>query len=226
MSMINTLLQPWFRLMAKQLGKPQGLLARITGKKMNESNQSLYRLTFDAMQLKDKEKVLEIGFGNGKFFPELNARADQMQISGIDISHEMVTEAVKNNSDLFESGFLKVMVGDSNKLPFPDNSFHKIFCINVIYFWETPSEHLEEIYRVLKPGGQIFCGFRPAQTMLQLPFTKYGFRLYDEKEWQAKLEAVNFTQIRSVRQTDPATTMNGKSIRLQSVCMAAKKQIG
>jgi ubiquinone/menaquinone biosynthesis C-methylase UbiE len=220
---MNKLLQPWFRLMAKQLGKPQGLLAQITGNKMNESNQSLYRLTLDAMHLKDKEKVLEIGFGNGKFFPELNARAEQMQISGIDHSHEMVTEAVKNNSDLFESGFLKVMVGDSNKIPFPNNSFDKVFCINVIYFWETPSEHLEEIYRVLKPRGQIFCGFRPAQTMLQLPFTKYGFQLYEEKDWLGLLEATNFHQIRIARQTDPASKINGKLVHLESVCMSAIK---
>jgi ubiquinone/menaquinone biosynthesis C-methylase UbiE len=210
--------------MASQLGKPHGLLAPLTGKKMNESNHALYQLTFATMNPEDKDQILEIGFGNGKFFADLNARAHKLQISGIDLSHEMVTEAVKNNSDLFESGFLKVMVGDSNDLPFPDNSFNKVFCINVIYFWEKPADHLKEIYRVLKPGGQIYCGFRPAQTMIQLPFTKFGFRLYDEKDWQGILEAANFHQIRTSIQTDPVTRIGPSKIKLESICMSGKKQ--
>jgi ubiquinone/menaquinone biosynthesis C-methylase UbiE len=223
MSVINTLLQPWYRFTARQLGKPHGLFATLTGRKMNESNQSLYRLTFDAMQLQDSERVLEIGFGNGKFFAELNARADNMQISGIDLSHEMVTEAVKNNIDLFERGNLKLSVGDSNDLPFPDNSFNKVYCINVIYFWELPEIHLNEIHRVLMPGGQVYFGFRPAETMLQLPFTRFGFQLYDEKDWMAKLAAANFSAVRVFRQKDPVRKINWKRRSLESVCMMAEK---
>ena len=223
MSLKNKILQPWFRFMAGQLSKPHGILAKLTGKKMNESNHSLYRLTLDTMQLTDTEQVLEIGFGNGKFFPELHAQAKDLKLYGVDLSHEMVTEAVKTNTELFEKDSLKVSIGDSNDLPFPDNYLDKVFCINVIYFWEVPEDHLNEIHRVLKPGGHLYCGFRPAETMLQLPFTRFGFRLYDEKDWKQKMKSANFTDIRSASQIDPAIWVGSAKMELGSICISGKK---
>jgi ubiquinone/menaquinone biosynthesis C-methylase UbiE len=221
--MKNSFLQPWFKLMAKQLSKPHGILASLTGRKMNESNHALYRLTFDSMNFEDEDKILEIGFGNGMFFQELNSKAKNLQITGIDLSHEMVTQAVKNNAALFDSGNMKVKVGNSDKLPFENDSFDKIFCINVIYFWEIPEVHLQEINRVLKPGGIFYTGFRPAETMLQLPFTKYGFNLYTENDWTKILQDNNFSPITSTKLSDPLLKPLGKQKQLDGICIAAKK---
>lgn len=219
----NVLLQPWFKLMAKQLRKPNGLLANLTGNKMNKANEQLYQLTLNNLNVTDGNSILEIGFGNGKFFPKLYSKAKNLQITGIDISHEMVTEAVKNNAALFESGHMKVKVGNSDSLPFEDNSFDKIFCINVIYFWEMPEVHLKEIYRVLKPGGVFYTGFRPAETMLQLPFTKYGFYLYTENDWKKILLANHFNQITSTTLAEPHLKQPGQQKQLDGICIAAKK---
>lgn len=219
----NKILLTWYRLMAKQLSKPQGILASLTGRKMNKSNHTLYRLTIDVMKPVDKEKILEIGFGNGKFFPELYSRAKDLQITGIDLSHEMVTQAVKNNAALFESGSMKVKVGSSENLPFEDNSFDKIFCINVIYFWEIPEVHLKEIYRVLKPGGKFYTGFRPAETMLQLPFTKYGFALYSEDQWTKNLSDNNFNSISAAKLKRQTVKQVGLKMELEGICITAKK---
>ena len=49
------------------------------------------------------------------------------------------------------------IVADLNKpLPFSDNFADAIFLFNVIYILENPAAVLKEIYRVLKPGGQLF----------------------------------------------------------------------
>lgn len=209
--------------MAKQLRHPSGLLATLTGNKMNQSNELLYQLTLDTLHLEDGEQVLEIGFGNGKYFPELYSRAKNLQITGIDLSHEMVTQAVKNNVKLFENGNMNVKVGSSENLPFEANSFDKIFCINVIYFWEMPDLHLKEIYRVLKPGGKFYTGFRPAETMLQLPFTKYGFILYSEDDWNRMLFNNNFVTVSSSKRKDPAVKQLGLKLELDGICITAKK---
>lgn len=213
----------WYKLMAKQLRRPSGLLATLTGNKMNSSNESLYQLVLNNLHAEDGDCLLEIGFGNGKFFPALYAKANNLQITGIDLSHEMVTQAVKNNTELFENGRLKVKVASSEHLPFEDNSFDKIFCINVIYFWEIPEVHLKEIYRVLKPGGKFYTGFRPAETMLQLPFTKYGFSLYSESDWSKKLSDNYFNSISSIRSEGQAVKQLGFKMELDGVCMTAKK---
>jgi ubiquinone/menaquinone biosynthesis C-methylase UbiE len=190
---------------------------------MNESNKSLYDFTLETMKPEDEDKILEIGFGNGKFFPALNSKAKNLQITGIDLSHEMVTQAVKNNSALFESGSIKVKVGSSENLPFEDNSFDKIFCINVIYFWESPEVHLREIYRVLKSGGNFYTTFRPAQTMAQLPFTKYGFKLYSEQDWFQLLFSNNFNQISAKTQEETMAKPFGTSMASDGICITAKK---
>lgn len=77
----------------------------------------------------------------------------------------------------------KFPASSSDKMPFADNSFDKVFCINVIYFWEQPAEHLKEIYRVLKPGGKFYTTIRSKESMAEMPFTKYGFNMYSQSEW-------------------------------------------
>lgn len=219
----NKWLQPWFKLMAKQLSKPTGFFAKLTGKKMNETNNQMYAQVFENMAVADGDTILEIGFGNGKFFPELYGKAKNLSLSGIELSQEMVTEAIKNNKALFESGKLKLHTGAGNSLPFEDSSFDKIFCINVIYFWEDAAAHLSEVRRVLKPGGKFYTGFRPADNMLQMPFTQYGFHLYSEDEWKDVLEKNGFTVDGFTKATGAKIKMNGRKILLESVCMVSTK---
>ena len=48
------------------------------------------------------------------------------------------------------------IVGDIHALPFPDNSVEAIICSSVIEHVENPILAVEEIYRVLKPGGYAY----------------------------------------------------------------------
>jgi len=54
-------------------------------------------------------------------------------------------------------------LGNSDRLPFDDQSFDKVFAVHTIYFWKTPLDHLAEARRVLKPEGRFVLGFRPAE---------------------------------------------------------------
>lgn len=116
------------KIVAKQLRKPSGILASKVGNEMNRTNSFLYDFTIDAMQLKSDESILEIGFGNGKFFNKLFSTADNLKISGLDFSPEMVKEAAANNKSISNNGELTLQLGSSNNIPFPDNSFDKIVC--------------------------------------------------------------------------------------------------
>ncbi len=48
------------------------------------------------------------------------------------------------------------IVGDIHALPFPDNSVDALICIAVLEHVEDPKLAVEEMYRVLKPGGYAF----------------------------------------------------------------------
>lgn len=76
----------------------------------------------------------------------------------------MVAMAIKNNQSLTRAGKLNLQLGSSDNLPFGNDSFDKVFCINVIYFWDQPEKHLSEVHRVLKPSGQFFAAIRSKET--------------------------------------------------------------
>jgi ubiquinone/menaquinone biosynthesis C-methylase UbiE len=99
----------------------------------------------------DNDRVLDIGCGNGRLLDLfVGMRVDYV---GIDNSAGQIEEAVKRYPDRI---FLKA---DALDLPFPDNSFDKVFAIAVLHEIPSPEfreRFLQEANRVLKPGGLYF----------------------------------------------------------------------
>jgi ubiquinone/menaquinone biosynthesis C-methylase UbiE len=212
-----------YKVLAKQLRLPSGWLANLTGSSMNKANALLYQLTLDNLAIADGDSILEIGFGNGKHFAELSAKVNNLKITGIDHAPKMVADAMRRNKHLHKSGAMNLSVGSSDALPYGNDSFDKTFCINVIYFWENPSLHLKEIYRVLKPGG-IFCaGFRPKDNLAKFPFSKFGFNLYSEAEWRHLLTENGFTVMASQDGKHLEEIMNQRNTPFESLCVVCMK---
>jgi ubiquinone/menaquinone biosynthesis C-methylase UbiE len=72
---------------------------------------------------------------------------------GIDISSKMIEKAVKNCGGCENIHFYKA---DAATLPFEDDFFDSIICTNSFHHYFSPSKVLNEVYRVLKPGGKIY----------------------------------------------------------------------
>lgn len=209
---------------AGQLRKPSGSFAKKVAGSMDKVNEPLYDLTLETMNLQDNESILEIGFGSGSFIEKLFQKADRLQVTGIDYSQKMVNLATSVNQSRIFSGQLHLHHGSSDKLPFEDYSFDKIFCNMVIYFWDKPEGHLKEVHRVLKPGGKFYTGFRPRKSMEQLPFTQYDFRLYNEDDWSWILEQNGFSITEISDKTDAPVEHKGEKFEMESVCITAEKK--
>ena len=116
-------------------------------------------------------RVLEIGSGTGSGTAIIKAQFPRAEITGVDLSPEMVRIAtVKVPGVTFEPA-------DASRLPFADDSFDLVAQNNVpVYFGE--------IARVLAPGGRILITstFGPAtpyytpHKVLTKRFTKLGFK--------------------------------------------------
>lgn len=217
-------IQPEPEFIAAQLRKPSGDFAANVGEKMNLVNEALYDLTAETMQLQNNERLLEIGFGTGAFFKKLYGHADNLKVSGIDFSEEMVGMAEANNGKAIDTGTLNIKWGKSEDIPFPNSTFDKVFCNMVIYFWDQPDKHLREVHRVLKPEGMFYTGIRSRESMLVFPFVEHGFNLYEAEQWKGMLAENGFSVTNEKIAKDPKLDFEGDTLRLESRCIAASKK--
>ncbi|MDZ7774074.1 MAG: class I SAM-dependent methyltransferase [Balneolaceae bacterium] len=206
---------------AAQLRRPHGEFAGKIAAKMDEVNTPLFELTAGAMELDGAEKVLEIGFGSGRNFARLLEKHPELKLCGLDYSTEMVQSARELHEGAVEAGRLEVREGSSDGMPYPDDTFDKVYCNMVIYFWEEPDPHLREIRRVLKPGGSFYTGLRTRESMHQLPFIEHGFTLYGVTDWSTVLQRNDFQPAGIHTSLDPPFEEAGQTLRMESVCLAA-----
>lgn len=211
--------------LARQLRKPGGAFGNKVGMMMNKANQALYDFTIVQMKPGYYQSILEIGFGNGKFFEQLYSTAEGLDLAGIDYSPAMVHAARNQNQKLVLGGKLKLVAGNSNDLPFAGNSFDKVFCINVAYFWEEPVEHLKEILRVLKPGGMLYVTIRTIESMERMPFTKYGFKKYTVDTWKEIAGAAGHEWVTVEKLQEPASEFQPDQRPFESICLVTKKPV-
>ncbi|MEO8146600.1 MAG: class I SAM-dependent methyltransferase [Bacteroidia bacterium] len=101
----------------------------------------------DLAKVKKGDKVLEIGCGTGLFTRKFY-NATKADITAIDISEDLLEEARKL---LPEADF---KVDDAMHLSFKDNTFEVVFGSSVLHHLEFDAS-LNEIIRVLKPGGRM-----------------------------------------------------------------------
>jgi SAM-dependent methyltransferase len=213
----------WKKL-ARQLRKPEGRGGMEVAIRMNTANEFLYDFTLDEMLVTNNQSILEIGFGNGKFFYKQFNRADNLRVTGMDMSEDMIRAAHAHNQEYLQQGLLTLVKGQSNKMPFPDSCFDNVFCINVAYFWEEPQDHLLEIFRVLKTGGRFYTTIRTPESMARMPFTQYGFRSFTEEEWKLLCHLNNLSFIRSSVVNEPDIQGPGSLSGIRSLCFVAEKK--
>lgn len=152
-------------------------------------------------ECKSGKKILEIGFGSGLTFLNLNEM--YKEIHGLDLTcdiEEVKKVFAKHNI------YPHLQNGDARKMPYADDQFDTILIISTL-------EHLKpneldkaflEIKRVLKPGGQVIYG-----VPVERPFMVFMFRLlgYDIRDHHFSTE----------RDIETAASHYLKKIKLQTM---------
>jgi ubiquinone/menaquinone biosynthesis C-methylase UbiE len=107
-----------------------------------------------AEQLPAGSSVLEVAPGPGYLAVELaKAFPGAYQISGLDISHSFVRIATENARR--EGVAIDFRQGDVAHMPFPADSFDFVVCQAAFKNFPDPVAALDEIHRVLRPGGRV-----------------------------------------------------------------------
>ncbi len=128
--------------------------------------------------IKNPESILDIATGTGDLAIKFAENSKASKIIGLDISEGMLSIARKKITDSMLSEKIEFVKGDSEALPFSDNTFDAI----TVSFGIRNFEHLElglsEIFRVLKPEGLFVILETSIPT--KTPF-KQGYHFYTNK---------------------------------------------
>jgi len=165
--------------LARQLGNPEGEIGRAVGEYMSGHNGAVSAAAWRRLGLKPRDRVLEVGFGNGRLIPALLALEPELAYTGIEISETMMAEATAFNRSLLEAKRIELKLGSVEAMPFPAGSFDRAASVNTIYFWPDPGRALGELHRVLRPEGVLVLAGITPEAAAELPIVQHGFRIYD-----------------------------------------------
>ncbi|GAA0381022.1 methyltransferase domain-containing protein [Streptomyces blastmyceticus] len=101
----------------------------------------------DLLRARPGRRFLDVGAGTGHAAREL-AAGTGAEVVACDLSRTMCAEMKK-------TGLRRVAVADSHRLPFADASFDGAWADRVLQHVEDPGRALDEMLRVIRPGGRI-----------------------------------------------------------------------
>ena len=135
-------------------------------------------------------RLLDIGVGNGAHLKYYTRHA----VIGVDRSKKMIAAARKRQRDN-----IQLLQMDGEALAFPNESFDYVVLSHVIAVVEHPEKVLQEVHRVLKPGGRVIIlnHFTPDNWLryLDLSFAKISRLLH----FRSIFRIADLAQIRKFR---------------------------
>ena len=187
---------------AKQGGRPSGWLGRIIAFIMEVETAAINQKAIALLDPGPGERVLDIGTGNGASLPRIAALTGNERVVGVDHSPVMCSRAARNNGALVEEGRVRVLCVGSDDLPFEADEFDAAISVHTLYFWNPAEPHLQEIARVLRPGGRLVLAFRPDSdpATSKFPDSVYTFRSLEEVE--GLLSDCGFEEVQTENRVD------------------------
>jgi ubiquinone/menaquinone biosynthesis C-methylase UbiE len=133
--------------------------------------------------------ILDVATGTARLprtlFQEVGFRG---RIIGLDLSRKMLEQAVVKTATW--SNRIDYLWDDASRLPFPDETFEAVSCLEALEFMPDPEEVLTEMIRVLRPGGILLTTNRIGRDARLLPGRTYGQADFKELLQTLSLEMV------------------------------------
>ena len=117
-------------------------------------------LTFDLNKYKLNTGgiMLDVGCGEGDIFLALCNKNPHMKCIGLDMDKKSLEKAEEGYAyfkSLSEAG-AEFLLGSAYSIPLPDRSVDIIICSEVLEHLHEYSDAINEMHRVLKPGGKFY----------------------------------------------------------------------
>jgi ubiquinone/menaquinone biosynthesis C-methylase UbiE len=174
-------------LIYERLWRP--VLGRVLLGAMGPGTRDERRMAVEMLELAEGDEVLDVACGPGNFSRAF-AAADSGLVVGLDASSAMLARAVHET----RADNVAYVRGDASALPFRSGAFDGVCCFAALYLIERPFLAIEEIVRVLAPGGRVALlssvnrGLLPASLTNAVAQPLTGIRVFGRDEITAALK--------------------------------------
>lgn len=187
---------------------PKGRMGRAMLKFMNLCHAPLTNWGLSLVNIQDGWTMLDIGCGGGATLKRLLKRSQGAKVYGIDISEESVAKAIKVNSDVIDKQVF-VQQGSAAELPYEDRTFDLATAVETVYFWPNLPSCLQEVRRVLKPGGHFAIMVEVVDTDSKWTNVVEGMTAYPPEQLKQFLDDAGFIQTEIHRKKPSYATILG-----------------
>ena len=179
----------------RQFKKPTGLFGNISSNVMVKGNRNKYNTLIKDMDLQPNDTLLEIGYGPGIGIQMISQIHESFVIHGVDFSKLMHKKASKLNKSDIDKNKVQLQYGDFLQMPLAQNQYDKIFCLNVVYFWDELNKPFEKARSLLKTGGSFYIFMHDVNTLIEKKAPDSVFNKYSVEQVVADLRSSGFTAI-------------------------------
>jgi ubiquinone/menaquinone biosynthesis C-methylase UbiE len=181
-------------LVDKTARRPSGWLGKMMYRNPRSHYRSFY-LILDTLQLEADDIFLEIGCGGGVLLEM--ALKSVKKAKAIDHSQDMVQLAGERNQAALAEGRLEIVQGNAESLPWDDNTFTCAAASNMFFFIQNPMLVLQELHRVLRPGGRLAITSIEESVWVRVLFFFWSrsMKLYKNAKMKEMLQQAGFTTV-------------------------------
>jgi SAM-dependent methyltransferase len=154
-------------------------------------------IALQMLELQPGDSVLDVGCGPGNFTRAFARACFDGLAVGLDASRTMLDQAAREQNP----PNVRYVRGNAAALPFPDATFDAVCCFAALYFIADPYGAIDEMVRVLAPGGRLALlssvsrGPVPAGVVDALVRPLSGTRIFGRDELTGALEERGLTAI-------------------------------
>jgi len=128
-----------------------------------ESQRDMYRTVLRSLNINSESFVLEVASGRGPGCVLALEEFEPAQVCGIDIMPKQIARAKISHAEYLRehSDVLNYRVGEATDIPYPNNTFDRVFSIEAILYFEDLHRFMQEVCRVMRTPGRfaVACVF-------------------------------------------------------------------
>ena len=164
--------------------------------RMERQHRWITEQAIDRMELGPSERILDIGCGEGWTCRLLSSHCPEGAIVGIDVSEEMIRLARRKSP---EQGNALFTPGSAEEIPWAEDYFTRVICVESAYYWHSAEAVIREIFRVTAFGGRVYLvnSYYKENTYLHHLPEQLGvsLQLHSTVEWQELFEVFGFEKV-------------------------------